>query len=382
MNLAKTLSLVISLTSVMVVPLYKANAASVQTPISRSQVEQRANNLMNLTWRYSVSKNGNIDPKYAASVTLPKQFQGITTGTFIGIPYAWGGIDGIDTASYNTSWTSFFDAVNKGAFTGNVNAKAGLGYVTGTAGMDCSGFVQASFNISDYKQSTTALLNNYFTPIGINSLRHMDILDKLGSHVSIFDRWGTLNGVCGAFTYESTPDQTYGGIQGTKRYFLSMNTINSGYIPARYKYIIEDTTTLTPKFKIGGYAQVSNVINYANLRANTGTNYTILTTIPKGTVLNLMSYSNGWYNITYNDQTGWISETVLGQVPLNTYVKINGVYHLNIRANPSSIAQILGIISKGQYAQKIEETSDGSWYKLSINGIQGWSYSKYLIYIQ
>ena len=95
-----------------------------------------------------------------------------------------------------------------------------------------------------------------------------------------------------------------------------------------------------------------------------------------------MSYSNGWYNITYNDQTGWISETVLGQVPLNTYVKINGVYHLNIRANPSSIAQILGIISKGQYAQKIEETSDGSWYKLSINGIQGWSYSKYLIYIQ
>ena len=220
----------------------------------------------------------------------------------------------------------------------------------------------------------------------------MDILDKPGDHVVIFDKWGTLSGIQGAFTYESTPDQIYGGIQGAKRYFISMNTINQGYIPARYISLVEDTSSQTTgtttsntsisKFKIGGYAQVANVISYANLRANPSTNYAILTIVPKGTILKLINYSNEWYQVTYNGQTGWIWGNTLGTVPANQYVTISSVYQLNIRANPSSTAQIIGVLSQGQYAQKIGQTSDGSWYKICINGIQGWSSSKYLTYIQ
>jgi uncharacterized protein YraI len=378
-------------------PVYKAYAA-VQTPITRSQVDQRATSIMDLTWTYSSSKNSSINSKYASDVTLPKQFKGVTTAQFTGIPYAWGGIDGIDTNSYDAPWTSFLDAVNKGAFTGNVNTTSGLGYVPGTAGMDCSGFVQAAFNIVDYKQSTTTLLSNYFTQISLSNLQHMDILDKPGTHVVIFDKWGTLNGVSGAYTYESTTDQTYGGIQGTKKYFMSMATINSGYIPARYNNIVNDTTstttgsttttttttstTTTPTFKVGGYAQVSNVVNYANLRANAGTNYNILTTIPKSTILNLITYSNGWYQVVYNGTTGWICESTLGAVPANQYVKINGASELNIRASSSATSQIIGVLLQGQYAQKLSQTLDGSWYEISINGIKGWASSKYLTYVQ
>lgn len=386
-NLAIILAPLFALTSIVAIPFHKVNA-STQTPTSRSQVEQRAANLMDLTWTYSANKNSNIAPNYSSSVMLPKQLQGVSTAQFKGIPYNWGGIDGVNTSSYNAPWTSFLDAVSKGAFTGNVNTNSSFGYIPGTAGMDCSGFVQASFNIVDYKQSTTTLLNNYFKKIDIGSLKHMDILDKPGDHVVIFDKWGTQNGISGAFTYESTPDQTYGGIQGAKRYFISMDTINKGYIPARYINIVEDSTpqtpvtTTTPKFKIGGYAQVSNVTSYANLRANPSTNYAILTTVPKGTILNLISYSNGWYQVVYNGQTGWIFENTLGTVPTGQYVTVNGVYQLNIRINSSSTAQIVGVLSQGQYAQKIGQTSDGSWYKISINGIQGWSSAKYLNYIQ
>lgn len=378
-------------------PVCKANAA-VQVPILRSEAEQRAVNLMDLTWTYSADKNSIIDSTYALSVTLPTQFQGITTAEFKGIPYNWGGIDGIDTNSYNAPWTNFLDAVNKGAFTGNVNTEAGAGYIPDTAGIDCSGFVQATFNIKDYKQSTSSLLTNYFTKINISDLKHMDILDKPGDHVVIFDKWADLNGVSGAYTYESTPDQTYGGIQGTKRYFISMNTINSGYIPARYINIVDDTTSssgttstssdsntaATPasKFQIGGYAMVTNVISFANLRTTSSTNSAILTTIPKGTILNLISYSNSWYQVTYNGVTGWIYGSPLGAVPVNNYVKINGAYQLNIRISPSASVQILGVLSQEQYAQKLDQTSDGSWYKISINGIQGWCSSKYLTYIK
>ncbi len=389
-NLSIILTSVIALVSVIAIPVCKVNA-SVQAPISRSQVEQRAINIMDLTWTYSSGKNSSIDPKYSSNVTLPKQFQGITTAHFIGIPYDWGGIDGINTFSYNAPWNSFLDAVNKGAFTGNVNANSGLGYVTGTAGMDCSGFVQSAFNIVDYKQSSSSLLSSYFTKISLSNIQHMDILDKPGSHVVIFDKWGTQNGVSGAYTYESTTDQTYGGIQGTKRYFLSMNTINNGYIPARYVNIVQDTTTptiittpttSTPRFTIGGYAQVSNVTTYSNLRANSGTSYTILTTIPKCTALNLTNYSNGWYQVVYNGKAGWICESVLAAVPSNQYVTVNNAYSLNIRVNSSTASQIIGVLSQGQYAQKLSQTSDGSWYKISINGIQGWSSSKYLTYIK
>lgn len=382
---------VIIVVSAISFPVRKAYAAS-QNPISRSQVEERAVRLIDLTWTYSADRNSKIDPKYLNSVTLPKQFQGVTTAQFTGIPYAWGGIDGIDTYSYNTPWTNFLDAVSKGAFTGNVNSQGGLGYVTGTAGMDCSGFVQAAFNIKDYKQSTTTLLNNYFTKIDINDIKHMDILDKPGDHVVIFDKWGTQNGRSGAYTYEATTDQTYGGIQGTKRYFISMNAINNGYIPARYKYIVDDTTnvtdtsttvtTATQQFKTPGYAMVTNITNYANLRSNPGTSYAILATVPKGTILNLTNYSDGWYQVTYNGDKGGIWGNTLGAVPVNQYVTVNGVYALNIRLNPSFTAQIIGTLTQGQYAQKLDQSSDGNWYKISINGTQGWCSSKYLIYIQ
>lgn len=106
-NLAKILFSLITLTSIVAIPIYKANAAS-QPQISRSQVEQRAMSIMDLIWTYSSSKNSNIDSKYASCVTLPKQFEGVTTAQFHGIPYDWGGIDGIDTSSYSAPWTSFF----------------------------------------------------------------------------------------------------------------------------------------------------------------------------------------------------------------------------------------------------------------------------------
>lgn len=417
--------------SVLTIPVIKTSAA-VQTPITRSQVELRAISMVDLTWTYSADKNSNIDTKYASSVTLPKQLQGVTTAQITGIPYDWGGIDGVDTCSYNAPWTSFLEAVNKGAFTGNVNSTGGLGYVTGTAGMDCSGFVQAAFNIHDYKQNTTSLLNNYFVKIDMGSLKHMDILDKPGDHVAIFDRWGTMDGLYGAFTYEATTDQYHGGIQGTKRYFLSMNTLNSGYIPARYINIVEDaasqsgetgdagtttdgsaaqttnisgtasagttgnpmdstgitsstgttTSSATAQFKVGGYAQVSNVTTCANLRSNPGTSYTVLNTISKGTVLKLTNYSEGFYEVTYGGQIGWIKGSTLGTVPAGQYVTVSGVYQLNIRISASSTAQILGVLTQDQIAQRLGQTPDGSWYKITINGITGWSSSKYLTFIQ
>ena len=44
-----------------------------------------------------------------------------------------------------------------------------------------------------------------------------------------------------------------------------------------------------------------------NLRLNPSTSATVLTVIPNGTELEILESNNGWYKVTYNKATGWVS---------------------------------------------------------------------------
>lgn len=367
-------------------PIANVSAASTQTPITRTQAEQRASNMINLTWIYSNTQNGTLSSNYTPLVTQPSQFANLTTAQVTGIPYDWGGGDGLDSTSIGAPWTNFLDAISKGAYAGNVNITAGQQYVPTTAGIDCSGFVQGTFNIRDYKISTSTMFDKYFTKINLSDIKHMDILDRPGDHVVIFDKWGTLNGVQGAFTYESTPDQVFGGIQGTKQYFLTMDDLNDGYIAGRYVNIVEDsvnTPTVPHPIDAGVFAQITNVTNYANLRSTPSTSANMVGSIPKGTVVYLISYSNGWYQLKYNGQVAWVYGTLISPINSGKYVTVNGTtYQVNIRNNPSATSSnIIGVLTQGQYSEVIDYSSDGKWMKISVNGVQGWSSSSYLSYI-
>jgi len=359
-------------------PIYNVSADTVQTSITRSQAEQRALNMINTTWTYYKDKNGSISSVDANIVTQPNQYSNLTTSQVTGIPYNWGGQDGLDSNSTNAPWTSFLDAISKGAFAGNVNTTAGHSYVAGTAGIDCSGFVQATFNIHDSKISTSTMFDKYFTKINLSDLKHMDILDRPGDHVLIFDRWGTLNGINGAYTYESTWDQVFGGIQGTKKYFVTMDDINNGYIPGRYVNIVDTTQN---SVTAGIFAQIANVNSAANFRIGPSTTSAIVGTIPKGTILYLITSSNGWYQVNYNGQIGWVYNSVVASIPSGKYVTINNVYQLNIRSNPSTSSSIIGVLGRGQYAQVLDYSQDSNWIKISINGVEGFAYREYLRYI-
>lgn len=372
------IAIVFIASSVMLSPVKTAKALA-QTTITRSQAEARALNMINLSWTYTKTKNSNIAANYSSNVTQPQQLNGVTTAQETGIPYNWGGLDGLDSSSLNAPWTGFLDAISKGAYAGNVNAGA-YGYIPGTAGLDCSGFVQAVFNIKDYKQSTSTLFNTYFTKINMSDLKHMDILDKPGDHVVIFDKWGTMNGLNGAYTYEATPDQYYGGIQGTKHYFISMTTINTGYIPGKYVNITEDAPLPYPVPK-GVFAQVSKSNTLVNLRASASSDASIIGTVPGGTILYMADYSAGWYKVNVDGKTGWIYGGLINPIPSGKYVTVNNVSALNIRNNPSLTSQIIETLTQGQYAEVLGYSTDGKWLNISINGIQGWSSAQYLSYI-
>lgn len=361
-------------TIVLTTPSFKANAAAIS--ISRNLAEQRALNMINLTWNYDKSKNALINPTYTSMVTAPNQFNGIVQDEVKGIPYNWGGKDSLDSSSAGTPWSNFLDAVNKGAYTGNVNTNAGFGLISGVAGIDCSGFVQAVFNIPGQKLSTFSLFDNYFTKINLNQLKHMDILNRPGDHVLIFDRWGTLNGISGAFTYESTWDQVFGGIQGTKRYFVTMDDINNGYIPGRYVNIVDDSFTVLPSL-----GKIINVNYAANIRSAPSTAASLICTIPKDSIVSVVNASNGWYQIMYNGVTGFVYGTLINSNLTSRYIAINNAYLLNIRASASAGSTIYGTLGQNQYAELLGYSIDGKWIKIELNGIQGYVYSDYIRYV-
>ena len=370
----------IFLATVLIFPSLKVSALA-QNVITRKQVEARALTMINLIWTFNRNKNGLLNSSLATYVTEPSQFLKLSTVQATGIPYNWGGTDGMNSSSYNEPWSNYLDAVNKGAFVGNVNTKAGLGHIAGTAGLDCSGFIQSSFNIKGDKLSTLSLFNDYFTKINLNEIRHMDILNKPGNHVVIFDKWGTYNGIPGAFTYESTPDCIYGGIQGTKKYFMSMSEINKGYIPGRYRYI-EENTPVPVQSNVGSFAQITKVNYAANIRVNPSQSATVIGTIPKGTIIYLSNYSNGCYQISYNGKVGWVSSTLITLVPNGKYVTLNNAYELNIRNSPTITATTVAVLRQKEYAEVLGYSSDGQWLKIKINGIEGYAFKKYLNYIQ
>ncbi len=363
------------------------NAAD-QNPITRSQAEQRALAMINFTWNYSSARNANIDPKYAYAVTQPNQFTNATTAQMTGIPYAWGGFDSLDSSSYNEPWTNFQDAVNQGAYAGNTNAHGGIGYVPGTSGLDCSGFVQAAFNIKGYKQSTSTLLSTYFTKISLGDLKHMDILDYPGVHAVIFDSWGILNGVQGAFTYESTPEQTCGGIQGVKKYFRSLSEINSGYIPARYIYISEDVPSPTPTATPVPSATPTPtatpvpsdtptpVPTPAPTPAPTPTSTPVPTATPAPTPT-----ATPVPTTTPTPAPTSTPAAIPHPVDVGVFAKVSNIADwVNMRSAPLTASSIICAVSKDSIIF-INDYSSG-WYKISYNGKTGWMWGNFIVPIQ
>lgn len=381
--------------------------ATAQAQITRSQVELRALKMIDLKWTYSKTKNSKISSQFVGYVSLPKQFANIETATFTGIPYDWGAEDGIDTQSFNASWNNFLDAINKGAFAGNVNTKGGYGYIPGTAGLDCSGFVQAAYNINDYKISTSTMFNKYFTKISLSNVKHMDILDKPGVHVVLFDKWGTKNGVYGAYTYEATTNQYYGGIQGTKRYFISMNAINNGYIPGRYINVTDDavqvsqptatvvkstevtktvsaTSIAVKTLKAGIFAQTKSTNATVPLRISASDNSAVVSNIPRYTIIYLNKSNLGWFQVNYNGKSGWIKGSNLTNIQTGAYITTKDVSQLNVRSMPNAVSYINGVMAANKFARVIGYSKDGQWFNIKLlnsAGTQGWVNKKCVNYI-
>ncbi|WP_062353930.1 SH3 domain-containing protein [Bacillus kwashiorkori] len=140
-----------------------------------------------------------------------------------------------------------------------------------------------------------------------------------------------------------------------------------------------------PSFSETKYQTTENL----NLRTGAGTNYSIIVTIPKNTIITAIDKNNNWYKVNYTTgsttKTGWVSGDYIIEVkeennePSETPQvgeSINGdlfvtTANLRLREKADISSKILATLPNGEVIEPIEKLANG-WYKVSINNTTGY----------
>ncbi|MCB0018913.1 MAG: SH3 domain-containing protein [Anaerolineales bacterium] len=144
-----------------------------------------------------------------------------------------------------------------------------------------------------------------------------------------------------------------------------------------------------------------------NIRCGPGLSYTILTTVPHGTVLNLAGYrsaNSSWVMVTYNGGQAWVSglpaylnsAVAVATMPIWTgsyscpgssggpstgtpTAVVYNAYAVNVRQAPVVANNIVTAVTSGTVVQLLGRNSNSSWAKIRLaNGTEGWMNAYFL----
>ena len=118
-----------------------------------------------------------------------------------------------------------------------------------------------------------------------------------------------------------------------------------------------------------------------NLRSKASTSGTILTTIPKGKTVTLLSEknANGYYKVEYSGKTGYVSGSYLKTITTTTTTKTaKTTDNLNLRSKASTSGSILVTVPKGKTVTLLSEKDANGWYKAKYDGKTGYLSGAYL----
>ena len=145
----------------------------------------------------------------------------------------------------------------------------------------------------------------------------------------------------------------------------------TGYVYG--SYVGEDTSSITS----AKYVTATSL----NVRSGPSTSYSVIGKLSNGSKVEVISTSNGWSKIKYNNQTGYVSSqylsnTISSSQPSTTTIKYVTATSLNVRSGPSTSYSVIGKLSNGSKVEVIS-TSNG-WSKIKYNNQTGYVSSQYL----
>ncbi len=162
----------------------------------------------------------------------------------------------------------------------------------------------------------------------------------------------------------------------------------TGWISSNYakKYTApqpsENTNTVAA---VGDKVEITNT-DAVNFRTGAGTGYSLIGTIPRGTILSILEISGNWFRVEYNYKSGWFNagyckkyvETQTETPALAAVgekVKVNAPSAVNMRSGAGTGYALLGTIPAGTILT-VKEVADG-WYRITYDGQDGWFTSRY-----
>ena len=117
-----------------------------------------------------------------------------------------------------------------------------------------------------------------------------------------------------------------------------------------------------------------------NMRSSASTSSSIVTTLPRGTVVLVTDDSqSGWYKVWYKGYEGYMSASYLSVSDTADSAFGTGTIKgtdVRVRSGPSTSYSILGVENTGE-TMSVTGVS-GVWYKVSYNGSTGYVHSAYM----
>ena len=173
-------------------------------------------------------------------------------------------------------------------------------------------------------------------------------------------------------------------VAGRDMYRLS----NGRYITANTAYIqFSGSVNTSPTPDPSTQTYVKTTANL-NMRSGSSTAYGILAVIPSGTTVPVAGRaSNGWYQVTYNGKTGYVSNSYVSVVsstpppapstPTVTQTYVKTTANLNMRSGSSTAYGVLAVIPGGTTVPVAGRASNG-WYQVTYNGKTGYVSNSYV----
>jgi len=109
-----------------------------------------------------------------------------------------------------------------------------------------------------------------------------------------------------------------------------------------------------------------------NVRTSPDISSSIVTKLSNSTV-SVIDKADGWYKISFNKKTGWVSSSYIKLITQKGAVNANGV---NFRGNASTDAKIIAALDKGT-AVEILDTESG-WHKVKVGSKVGYVATKFI----
>ena len=159
-------------------------------------------------------------------------------------------------------------------------------------------------------------------------------------------------------------------------YKISNNINKEGWISSEYISIFDSEVRSN---RSSNYEKKEVSVDNLNMRSGAGTSYRVITTLKKGSVVEVISESNGWSKIKYDGRIGYVYDEYLEDIKpsySNTTTKVVNTDSLNVRSGPSTSYKILGKINKGIKVQVISE--ENGWSKILYNNKEAYVSSRYL----